>query len=87
MPEVFVLDVRMPDVNGLDVCRQLKAAAHTADRPVLLISAESSPADIAAGFAAGCDDYLPKPFTARELVKRVGQLVPGYADQPARRSA
>jgi DNA-binding response OmpR family regulator len=87
VPEVFVLDVRMPDVNGLDVCRRLKAAAHTADRPVLLISAESSPADIAAGFAAGCDDYLPKPFTARELVKRVGQLVSGYADQPARRSA
>ena len=56
------------------LCRQLKAEAHTASRPVLLISAESSPADIEAGFAAGCDDYLPKPFTARELVKRVTQL-------------
>jgi DNA-binding response OmpR family regulator len=87
LPEIFVLDVRMPDLNGLDVCRHLKAAAHTADRPVLLISAESSPDDIAAGFAAGCDDYLPKPFTARELVKRVGQLLPGQAAQPARRSA
>lgn len=87
VPEVFVLDVRMPDVNGLDLCRRLKAEANTANRPVLLISAESSPADIAAGFAAGCDDYLPKPFTARELVKRVGQLVPGYVEPAARRSA
>jgi DNA-binding response OmpR family regulator len=74
-PRIYVLDVRMPDISGLEVCRQLKAATETADRPVLLISAESSTADIAAGFAAGCDDYLPKPFGARELVRRVGQLL------------
>jgi DNA-binding response OmpR family regulator len=74
-PLAYVLDVRMPDISGLEVCRQLKAARGTAGRPVLLISAESSSADIAAGFAAGCDDYLPKPFSARELVHRVGQLL------------
>jgi DNA-binding response OmpR family regulator len=74
-PGIYVLDVRMPDISGLDVCRQLKAGSETADRPVLLISAESSSEDIAAGFAAGCDDYLPKPFSARELVQRVGQLL------------
>jgi DNA-binding response OmpR family regulator len=74
-PLAYVLDVRMPDISGLEVCRQLKADHETAGRPVLLISAESSSADIAAGFAAGCDDYLPKPFSARELVNRVGQLL------------
>jgi DNA-binding response OmpR family regulator len=80
MPGVFVLDVRMPDVNGLDLCRRLKADPQTAGRPVLLISAESSPADVAAGFAAGCDDYLPKPFTARELIRRI-ELLLSLADE------
>ena len=47
----------------------------TSGRPVLLISAESSSADVAAAFAAGCDDYLPKPFSPRELVHRVDQLL------------
>ena len=73
-PQVYVLDVRMPDMSGLEVCRELKASGHTAG-PVLLISAESSEDDVAAGFAAGCDDYLPKPFSAGELVRRVGQLL------------
>lgn len=72
-PAVYVLDVRMPDMSGLDVCRELKAS--TAAAPVLLISAESSQDDIAAGFAAGCDDYLSKPFSASELVRRVELLL------------
>ena len=74
-PNIVVLDVRMPDMSGLEVCRQLKARRETAGRPVLLISAESSTEDVAAGFAAGCDDYLPKPFSPRELVHRVDQLL------------
>jgi DNA-binding response OmpR family regulator len=77
-PEIYVLDVRMPDMSGLEVCRQVKAAG-ASNRPVLLISAESSAADIAAGFAAGCDDYLPKPFRSSELVRRVGQLLSDHA--------
>jgi two-component system OmpR family response regulator len=72
---VYVLDVRMPDMSGLEVCRRLKASSETAGSPILLISAESSSEDVAAGFAAGCDDYLPKPFSPRELVHRVDQLL------------
>jgi DNA-binding response OmpR family regulator len=72
---VYVLDVRMPDLSGLEVCRQLKASSATAGSPILLISAESSSEDVAAGYAAGCDDYLPKPFSPRELVHRVDQLL------------
>jgi DNA-binding response OmpR family regulator len=74
-PHIVVLDVRMPDMSGLEVCRQLKANRETSARPVLLISAESSSEDVAAGYAAGCDDYLPKPFSPRELVHRVDQLL------------
>ena len=73
--QVYVLDVRMPDMSGLEVCRRLKACSETAARPILLISAESSREDVAAAFAAGCDDYLPKPFSPRELVHRVDQLL------------
>jgi DNA-binding response OmpR family regulator len=72
---VYVLDVRMPDMSGLEVCRQLKANTETSASPILLISAESSTEDVAAGYAAGCDDYLPKPFSPRELVHRVDQLL------------
>lgn len=73
-PQIYVLDVRMPDMSGLEVCRQLKAKGQLTS-PILLISAESSTDDIAAGFAAGCDDYLPKPFRASELVRRVDHLL------------
>jgi two-component system response regulator MtrA len=72
-PQIYILDVRMPDVSGLDVCRHLKANGNTS--PILLISAESSSVDIAAGLAAGADDYLPKPFRGSELVQRVGRLL------------
>jgi DNA-binding response OmpR family regulator len=74
-PELFVLDVRMPDMSGLELCRRLKADAATGSCPVLLISAESSCEDVAAGYAAGADDYLPKPFSPRELVHRVDRLL------------
>ena len=73
--QVYVLDVRMPDLSGLEVCRKLKACERTATTPVLLISSNSSSEDVAAGYAAGADDYLPKPFSPRELVHRVGALL------------
>ncbi len=73
--DVLVLDVQMPDLSGLQVCRRLKSGLDRWASPVLLISANCSLEDIAAGQAAGADDYLPKPFSPRELVQRVGQLV------------
>lgn len=73
--EVVVLDVRMPDMSGLEVCRRIKAAGDTAGSQVLMISANSSSEDVAAGYAAGADDYLPKPFSPRELVQRVATLI------------
>jgi DNA-binding response OmpR family regulator len=73
-PDVYVLDVRMPGMNGLDVCRLLKADRRT-EAPVLLVSANATPADIEAGYEAGCDAYLAKPFKASELLHRLNELL------------
>ena len=75
--ELIVLDVRMPDMSGLEVCRQLKADEATAGGHVLLMSSDYSTEDIEAGYAAGADDYLPKPFSPGELVRRVSRLLAG----------
>jgi DNA-binding response OmpR family regulator len=77
-PAVYVLDVRMPEMDGHEVCRRLKADPRTT-APVLMLSAEASAEDIAAGFEAGCDDFLPKPFSPRELLARLNQLVTDIA--------
>ncbi|HEY8300769.1 MAG TPA: response regulator [Jatrophihabitans sp.] len=73
-PAVYVLDVRMPEMDGHEVCRRLKADPHTS-APVLMVSAEASEADVAAGYEAGCDDFLPKPFSPRELLARLDQML------------
>ena len=66
--DVYVLDVRLPGMNGRDLCRVLKSGERTR-KPVLMISAEAS-----AAFEAGCDDFLAEPFGRSELVPRVGDL-------------
>jgi two-component system, OmpR family, phosphate regulon response regulator PhoB len=74
MPRLLVLDVRMPGLSGLEVCRRAKTLAG-GQVSVLLVSAESAPDDIAAGYAAGADDYLTKPFRPGELARRVDTLL------------
>jgi DNA-binding response OmpR family regulator len=73
-PALYILDVRMPDMHGHEVCRRIKADARLC-APVLMVSAEAADLDVAAGFAAGCDDFLPKPFRSRELLARLDQLM------------
>jgi two-component system phosphate regulon response regulator PhoB len=73
-PFAYVLDVRMPGMHGHEVCRRIKADDSIC-APVLMVSAEAADTDIAAGYAAGCDDFMPKPFRPRELVARLEQFV------------
>ena len=75
--ELLVLDVRMPDMSGLEVCRQLKSDEATSGGHILLMSSDYTTEDVAAGYAAGADDYLPKPFSPSELVRRVTRLLSG----------
>ena len=74
VPDVAVLDVTMPDMTGLEVCRALRDDADTADIPIILLTGRGQWLDVASGFDAGADDYLVKPFTAQDLLTRVEAL-------------
>ena len=71
-PDSVVLDVAMPDMDGLAVCRRLRASGLTA--PVLLLTARDAVADRVAGLEAGADDYLVKPFAVEELLARLAAI-------------
>jgi DNA-binding response OmpR family regulator len=73
-PDCAVLDVTMPDMTGLEVCRALRDDADTADIPIILLTGRGQWLDVASGFDAGADDYLVKPFTAQDLLARVDAL-------------
>jgi DNA-binding response OmpR family regulator len=74
-PRLVVLDVAMPELDGLDVLRRLRADPETADLPVILLSARAQEADVALGYAEGASKYIRKPFSPRELVAVAGELV------------
>ena len=70
-PALVLLDIRMPDLDGYEVCRRFKADARLSQIPILFISALTAPADITAGFACGGVDYIAKPFRESEVLARV----------------
>lgn len=70
-PDLVLLDVMMPELDGLEVCRRLRATPATRDLPVLFLTARSSASDIVQGFAAGGTDYITKPFQPDELLARI----------------
>ncbi|MGY2703851.1 response regulator transcription factor [Nocardioides sp. HB32] len=70
--DVLILDIGLPDADGRDVCMALRSAGQTA--PVLFLTALGAVHDRLAGFSAGADDYLPKPFDLKELIARVEAL-------------
>jgi len=70
-PDVVVLDVMMPGMSGIDVCRELRGQQHTTALPIVLLTARAQEGDVEVGFGVGADDYVVKPFSPRELVSRV----------------
>ena len=70
-PHLVVLDLMLPDISGVEVCRELKRSTNTSYVPVLMLTAKKEEADRVAGFEAGADDYIVKPFSVLELVLRV----------------
>jgi PleD family two-component response regulator len=74
-PDLLILDLNMPGLSGYDVARAVKRNPSTARVPILMLTAQSSVEHKIEGFEAGADDYLPKPFDARELRARVAALL------------
>ena len=74
-PDCVVCDIMMPEIDGYTVCRELKIDAATRAIPVVLLSAKGSAIDVETGFAAGCDDYVTKPFSPRKLTDLVRTLL------------
>ena len=70
-PDLAVLDVMMPRLDGYAVTRRIRADERTATMPVILLTARVQEADVARGFEAGADDYIKKPFSAQQLHARV----------------
>lgn len=74
-PDLVVLDVMMPLMNGNDICRRLREQEDTKELPIIMLSALDSVDDKLAGFQAGADDYVPKPVDPKELVARITALL------------
>ena len=70
-PDLVVLDLMLPGLNGLDVCRLLKGSAESKSVPVVMVTAKGEEADIVAGLELGADDYLVKPFSPKVLIARI----------------
>jgi two-component system phosphate regulon response regulator PhoB len=70
-PDLIVLDLMLPNVDGLEVCRTLKRSPDTQNVPIIMLTAKGEEADIVSGLELGADDYITKPFSPRVLVARV----------------
>jgi len=74
-PDLVLLDLMLPGMNGLEVCREMRKRERTLDVPVVMITAKGEEADIVVGLEMGADDYLVKPFSPRELVARIRSVL------------
>ncbi len=70
-PDVVLLDLLLPGLDGLDVCRRLRSVDSTRDLPVIMVTARGEESDVVLGLGVGADDYIHKPFSPRELIARI----------------
>ena len=74
LPDLILLDIMLPGMNGIDVCRELRAGERTRDIPIIIISAKAEETDQVVGFSLGADDYVTKPFSVKVLLQRIKAL-------------
>lgn len=86
-PDLVVLDLMLPGIDGLEVCRRLKSDARTSTIPVIILSARGEEADVVAGLEIGADDYLSKPFSPRVLLARIKAVLRRQHVEPDRADA
>ena len=70
-PQLILLDIMLPGIDGLEVCRRLKQAPETQDTPIIMITAKGEESDVVVGLSMGADDYVAKPFKVKVLVARI----------------
>ena len=88
LPDLVILDLMLPDMDGLEVCRRLRAMQGPAAKvPVLMLTAKGDPMDRVIGLEFGADDYLPKPFEPRELLARIRAILRRRGDDAPAASA
>ncbi|HBY57550.1 MAG TPA: DNA-binding response regulator [Candidatus Atribacteria bacterium] len=71
LPDLILLDLMLPEIDGLDVCKILKSNSRTSNIPIIMLTAKGEETDIVLGLELGADDYITKPFKIRELLARV----------------
>jgi two-component system phosphate regulon response regulator PhoB len=81
LPSVVILDLMMPEMSGMEVCRALRRNPATSRIPILMLTAKSTEEDKVAGLEVGADDYVTKPFSPRELLLRVRAVARRQPDQ------
>ena len=75
LPDIILLDLMIPVVDGIEVCRQLRAESATRETPIIMVTAKSEEVDQLIGFSVGADDYVIKPFSVRVLLEKVKTLL------------
>jgi len=74
-PSLVILDLMLPVLDGLEVCKRLKGDPFTKDIPIIMVTAKGEESDIVLGLGLGADDYVPKPFSVKELLARVSAVL------------
>jgi two-component system alkaline phosphatase synthesis response regulator PhoP len=85
-PDLILLDIMLPGIDGLEVCRRLRREERTAQVPIIMLTAKGDEIDKVVGLEVGADDYVTKPFGRRELLARVRALLRRAEHQPANQS-
>jgi len=71
IPDIVILDLMLPGIDGLEICRKLKSNPRTQDVPIIMVTAKGEESDVVLGLGVGADDYILKPFSPKELIARV----------------
>jgi two-component system phosphate regulon response regulator PhoB len=82
-PDILLLDLMLPDLSGIEVCRKLKGETATREIPIIMVTAKGDEVDRVVGFELGADDYVVKPYSLRELLLRVDAVLRRTATTPA----
>ncbi len=81
-PDLVLLDLMLPGLDGIEICRELKSDANTRSIPIIMVTAKGDESDIVLGLSMGADDYVTKPFSPKELVARVKAVLRRSSAKP-----